>query len=300
MKNYFLLLFFTVMYFFHLNGQTISGFLINQSTRQPIVGAEVFINGAGRDVTTSTGRFSVDIRNCKTCTPGSTVSINIQHIDYGYDLVDRVVKNDNSVATIFIDIVNSVQVTGRVRNRVTNNNVGGIKVTCQLNVANFTEPIVTTDNFGRFKFIFSRQLVGTITFINILCNDPAGCYADEMVQKPINQILDIDIPLDKQVGNNWCLPVNKQDIENRIANIIKCDASSGYGSRIGDVLVTDGGFTTNNIIEFSGTFQAVLIIKYGGSFKGEYDTTTRRVKSLTVHNQLQGDRQMTQQCINSQ
>jgi hypothetical protein len=115
----------------------LSGTLIDAGTRKAVSGASVFIPNVGSATTASNGQFVINTSGCKVCVLGDRTGINIYHPDYGYDLQEYTFDKTYIIPTLYIDKRNAVQLLGRVFNKATNDLLGGIKVTCQLNVAGF-------------------------------------------------------------------------------------------------------------------------------------------------------------------
>ena len=285
----------------YISAQTgqLKGVVIDGSTRMPIARVSIDIPNVGSTTTSSNGHFIINFKNCRACALGNKVSINLYHPTYGYDLKDYTFDRSYTVSTLYLDKKNSVQVLGRVFNRATRDLLGGIKVTCQLNVVGFQEPVVVTDEFGKFKFIFSQQLVGRISFINLYFRDTVRCFKDEVISKPINELLDIDVLMEVGGSSVCCLPIAKDIVEKKVNNIIQCDADNGYRSTILDVIL-NSCIPNGGIIEIKGSFNGSLLFKYGGKFDGRYDPATNEITILFTENQFQGRRQMAQFCIDRQ
>jgi len=288
---------FVVSYLYGQNRQ-LSGFLIDANTKRPISGADIFLPNIGSATTTSKGQFVINITDCRNCGLGTRVDINIYHPEYGHDLQDYTFEQSYVIPTLYIDKTNSVQVLGRVFSSGDNRLLGRIKVTCQLNIPDFREPEIQTDDFGKFKFIFNQQLVGRVNFITLSFRDIDGCYMDKVITKPINQLLDIDVFMEKGNTTYCCIPINQNRISLKAKNIIQCDASMGYGSTINSAAIVDCA-RKGSLIEIKGNFQAKLLFNYGGRFDALYDEKEDKIVRLIAWNQFQGDRDLSQ-CLSSQ
>jgi hypothetical protein len=280
--------------------QTLTGFIKDDNTDQPIEDVEIVIPNVSSSRTASNGQFNINLKSCKSCQLNTKLGMFLFHKDYGVDYVEYTIEKSYTVPIIKLDNYYSVQIVGRVFSDFDRSFLQDIRVTCQLNVPGLVEPVIVTDEFGKFKFFFSKRAVGKINFVDLIFRDPSGCFEDQVISKPIRQLLDIDVNMRKNALKSCCVPINQYEIERKVVNIIQCDADHNYHSSILRATI-EGCSKNGKIIKIWGSFTGKLVWEYGGTFKIEYDPVRNLITKIVAGNPVQNERDISNNgCLSKQ
>ncbi len=269
--------------------RSVHGTLVDAQTGAFVQGAIVSIPNVGKGVTSDIGEFYIEVTYHPNCRPGAPLSLNINHPDYGYDLVQRTIDTNYGLSTIHIQ-KSYQKVLGVVKNR-DGSFIEGIQVTCQLGIPGFQEPVVTTDEFGRFTFILNQRLIGRIHSFDMFFRDPNGLYADQNVSRSIDRQLSVEVYLDRTrlpesptPSDVWPYSLSKPALEEKIRLILHNNGQLRGGSRVHSATVDDRSVNGRSVV-FRGTYQAVNYgWPYAGDFKCTYNPSSNKIEQIEFKN----------------
>jgi hypothetical protein len=181
----------------------LKGHVLNAKTKAYIPNAKVYIvGGDSEDATTTDGRYELDLKKGISANIGDEIEVYIYHKTYGLHKINvPVVK---SLRYDFeIQIENVVPVQGSIIDAVTNLPVEAIEVALipeEVEGALNDNPLAKSDRFGRFKFLLSKDILGSSKYARLIFLDTKNCYETK------REIFDVRPDLEVKLKNTCALP----------------------------------------------------------------------------------------------
>lgn len=263
---------------FNSQAQEIYGF-IKTSDGELLGNASVFASNIDEDITESNGRYSINLSNCHSCQPGTTVTIYVNS-SHGYTTVDYTLPSTSSVRPFDIVIPRNSKLllTGKVKDKLTGKFIEGIKVTPIITNYDIEIPSIITDDRGVFRFVINKSGIGSsqaieLTFIDV----DKGKYRDKEEVVFTNQMRPITVELEEctNCGSRNILKVNtfeKSSILVEAGDIVIIRASGLI--KVGSFVGTSGpeglpnnrgvlGMSLSSYNYFKNWSHAVLVYRIG-------------------------------------
>lgn len=167
--------------------------------RKPIAaGASVFVPGVASTTTDYRGYYSIDLSQCRACTPGAAVRVCVK-AKTGYSESEFVIPLGSGLHpfNIIINHTSRLVLVGVVRSRRTGKFLKGIRVSVLLQHYEGTIPVAFTDEKGAFQLVLSRDGIANVQAIKLSLSDDKKKYKDRTETVFINPIDPITVDMDE-------------------------------------------------------------------------------------------------------
>lgn len=208
-----------------------------QYSGHPVSGVTVYIFGAST-CTDNLGRFSLPVKDCKSCVYGKEIKIYTNHTILGFAEHTFTIGNNFECNLTILKNFPSVLITGIVQSELSARALPGIEV--KLIGTDVSIESDFTNKFGEFRFLVSKDVIGDRRGVRIQVIDTTGFYRPRYVMP---QLFDISsfIVIDMRPPSQHRIIV----VDYRMF-----DVSFSVGDLVS--IKADGEISTNIIRRFNG------------------------------------------------
>lgn len=212
--------------------------------KKPVpAGAHVFIPGIGSSTTDTKGYYSIDIAQCASCTPGTTLMI-YANTAIGYGEKEYIVPTNPALKPFDIGIKENskLALTGVVRDKKSGKPIEGIKISVVIQNSAKISPAIT-DKEGIFNMMIRKEGISNMQALQLFIMDEKGRYKDLEKVIYINQYEPVKIELEPCTD---CGNIYHYKIDSNIKLNIKIEA----GDEV--IIKASGSITVGPLVGNSG------------------------------------------------